>query len=164
MRWFWIDRVTYLEKGKTARAIKNVSLAEEYLHDHFPNYPVMPQSLMIEGMAQTGGILAGSTIDFKGNIVLAKVSKATFHRLVFPGDQMVFEANLVESCPEGHRTETRITVNGELVAESSMMFVNLSSNNHGGRGVFVFTDAFMTLLRGCQRLETDSSAVGRGDA
>ena len=50
-------------------------------------------------------------------------AKATFHRLVRPGDQLVFEAELVESRAEGHRTETRVTVDGELVAESSMMFV-----------------------------------------
>lgn len=157
MRWFWIDRITYLEKGKTARAVKNVSLAEEHLHDHFPGYPVMPQSLMIEGMAQTGGVLAGSSVDFKTNIILAKVSRAVFYRLVHPGDQLAFEAKLVESRPEGHRTEIRVTVDGELVAESSMMFVNLNSTDNG-EGVFVFTDAFMHLLRECPNFEMDESA------
>jgi 3-hydroxyacyl-[acyl-carrier-protein] dehydratase len=162
MRWFWIDRVTHLEKGKRARAVKNVTLAEEHLHDHFPGYPVMPQSLMIEGMAQTGGILAGSTVDFKENIVLAKVSKATFYRQVHPGDQMIFEAELVESRSEGHRTETRITVDGELVAESSMMFVNLPMG--GGRGVFVFTEALMQLLRECPGFEASAVKAGGRDA
>ena len=157
MRWFWIDRITHLKKGKTARAVKNVSLAEEHLHDHFPGYTIMPQSLMIEGMAQTGGILAGSTVDFKTNIILAKVSKATFHRLVRPGDQLVFETELVESRPEGHRTETRVTVEGELVAESSMIFVNLDSDT-GKDGVFVFTDAFMQLLRECPDIDVGPSA------
>ena len=157
MRWFWIDRITHLEKGKTARAVKNVSLAEEHLHDHFPGYPIMPQSLMIEGMAQTAGILAGSTVDFKANIILAKVSRATFHRLVRPGDQLVFEAELVESRPEGHRTETRVTVDGELVAESSMMFVNLNSGTEQD-SVFVFPDAFMQLLRECPNMDVGPSA------
>ena len=152
MRWFWIDRVTHIEKGKSARAIKNVTLAEEHLHDHFPGYPIMPQSLMIEGMAQTGGILAGSVGNFKENIILAKVSRATFHRLVHPGDQLVFEAELVESRAEGHRTECRITTDGELVAQSSMIFVSLNSDN-GGNGMVVFTDAFMQLLRECMPKE-----------
>ena len=156
MRWFWIDRITHLEKGKTASAVKNVSLAEEHLHDHFPNYPIMPQSLMIEGMAQTAGILAGSTVGFQTNIILAKVSKATFHRLVRPGDQLVFEAKLVESRPEGYRTETRVTVDGELVAESSMMFVNFNSGPDTAG--FVFTDAFMQLLRECPDIDVSPSA------
>jgi 3-hydroxymyristoyl/3-hydroxydecanoyl-(acyl carrier protein) dehydratase len=116
---------------------------------------------MIEGMAQTGGILAGSMVDFKENIILAKVSRVTFYRQVYPGDQMVFEAELVESRSEGHRTETRITVDGELVAESSMMFVNLNSG--GGRGVFVFTEALMQLLRECPGFETEVSGSGGRD-
>lgn len=162
MRWFWIDRITHLEKGKTARAVKNVSLAEEHLHDHFPGYPIMPQSLMIEGMAQTSGVLAGSTVDFKTNIILAKVSKATFHRLVRPGDQLVFESHLVTSSPEGSRTETTITCNGEPVAESSMMFVNLNSGTEED-GVFVFTDAFMQLLRECPDFERGALPSGGQD-
>ena len=68
MRWFWIDRVTYLDKGKKSRAVKNVSLAEEHLHDHWEAYPIMPTSLMIEGMAQTAGILVGQARDFKEKI------------------------------------------------------------------------------------------------
>ena len=54
MRWFWIDRFTEFESGSSATAIKNVSLAEEHLHDHFPGVPLMPNSLIIEGIAQTG--------------------------------------------------------------------------------------------------------------
>ena len=148
MRWFWIDRVTYLDKGRTARAIKNVSLAEEHLHDHFPGYPVMPQSLMIEGMAQTGGILAGSASDFKENIVLAKVSNAVFGRLVRPGDQMMFESTLVDSGPSGYRAETRITVAGEVVAEASMMFAAIPVGPDGDNA-FVFKENLMALLREC---------------
>jgi 3-hydroxyacyl-[acyl-carrier-protein] dehydratase len=147
MRWFWIDRVTYLEKGKKSRAVKNVSLAEEHLHDHFPGWPVMPQALMIEGMAQTGGILAGSVSDFQENIVLAKVSKAVFHRHVHPGDQMVFESELVDSGPNGYRAETRITVDGQLAAESSMMFAAVPGIS--GETAFVFKDNLMALLREC---------------
>ena len=59
MRWIWIDRFVEFVDGSHAKAIKNVSLSEDHLHDHFPGFPVMPQSLMLEGMAQTGGILLG---------------------------------------------------------------------------------------------------------
>ena len=61
MRWMWIDTVVAYEPGRRMVAVKNVSLAEEHLHDHFPDQPVMPASLMVEGMAQTAGILVGST-------------------------------------------------------------------------------------------------------
>ena len=155
MRWFWIDRVTYLDKGKKARAVKNVSLAEEHLHDHFPGYPVMPQALMIEGMAQTGGILAGSVSGFTENIVLAKVSKASFHRHVHPGDQMIFESELVDSGPNGYRAETRITVDGVLTAESSMMFAAVPGV--AGETAFVFKDNLMALLRECPGFNPQAS-------
>ena len=77
MRWMWIDRIIELEKSKRCVAIKNVSLAEEVLHDHFPAtdnrqaIPVMPNPLIIEGMAQTAGILVGRRIDGRHGIVAA---------------------------------------------------------------------------------------------
>ena len=59
MRWLWIDRFLEFHPGKSARAVKNLSLAEDYFADHFPGCPVMPAALMLEGLAQTGGILVG---------------------------------------------------------------------------------------------------------
>ena len=76
MRWIWIDKLIAFEHGRRAVAIKNVSLAEEHLHDHFPGYPIHPPTLMIEGMAQTGGVLVGEAFDFREKVVLAKVSRA----------------------------------------------------------------------------------------
>ena len=88
MRWIWIDKFEKFEVNVTAVALKNVSLAEEHLHDHFPGFPVMPGSLMIEGMAQTGGILLGATHGFKHMVILAKVPKMQFHGWAIPGDQL----------------------------------------------------------------------------
>ena len=59
MRWIWIDSFVELVSKERASAVKNVTLAEEYFVNHFPGYPVMPPSLMIEGMAQTAGVLVG---------------------------------------------------------------------------------------------------------
>jgi len=87
MRWIWIDKFVEFESGKRAVAIKNVSLAEEHLHDHFPGYPVMPQSLLIEAMAQTSGILVGEARNFKEKVILAKITRAVFYDLARPGDQ-----------------------------------------------------------------------------
>src|SRR3954471_18271391 len=82
MRWIWIDKFTGFTSRTSATAIKNVSLAEEHLHDLYPAFPIVPHSLIVEGMAQTAGILVGEARDFKEKVILAKVSKATFHRLV----------------------------------------------------------------------------------
>ena len=59
MRWIWIDRFVSFESGKSATAVKNLSLAEDHFADHMPGYPVMPAPLILEGLAQTGGILVG---------------------------------------------------------------------------------------------------------
>ena len=65
MRWIWIDKCLEFESGKRAVSLKNVTLAEEHLHDHFPGFPIMPECLMIEAMAQTVGILVGEHLDFQ---------------------------------------------------------------------------------------------------
>src|SRR5262249_23305684 len=75
MRWIWIDKFLEFRSGKFARAVKNLTLAEEHLHDHLPGYPVMPASLIIEGLAQTGGILVGEADGFAQKVVLAKIPR-----------------------------------------------------------------------------------------
>src|SRR5690349_15304292 len=75
MRWIWIDRFTSFESGKSATAVKNLSLAEDHFADHMPGYPVMPTPLILEGLAQTGGILVGEANNYTKNVVLAKIPK-----------------------------------------------------------------------------------------
>jgi 3-hydroxyacyl-[acyl-carrier-protein] dehydratase len=97
MRWLWIDCIIEHEADKRLVAIKNVSLAEDYLHDHIvDNKPIMPFSLMIEGMAQTAGILVGTTSGFKEKVILAKISKASLSCDVTVGDTIRYEA-LIDS-------------------------------------------------------------------
>ena len=151
MRWFWVDRFIDFQPGRSARAIKNVSLAEEHVHDHFPGYPVHPQSLMIEGMAQTAGVLVGQVSDFREKVILAKIGKAVFHRLVRPGDQIVYHAEVVDEIrPEGASIQGTITCDGDKVADIEMMFVhldqNMSGEDFGGKN-FVFSEDFVKLLR-----------------
>ena len=86
MRWMWIDQITTFEPNRRMVAVKNVSLAEEHLHQHFaagpdgPACPVMPMSLMVEGMAQTAGVLVGSVNRFREKVILAKVNDARIDR------------------------------------------------------------------------------------
>src|SRR5437762_14041096 len=86
MRWIWIDRFVSFESGKVAVATKNLSLAEDHFADHVPGYPVMPAPLILEGLAQTGGILVGDANGFTKNVVLAKIPKAQFRRDALAGE------------------------------------------------------------------------------
>ncbi len=129
MRWFWIDRYTEFESGRTATALKNVSLAEEHLHDHFPGFAVMPGSLMVEGMAQTGGILLGEINQFKHIVILAKVPNVTFHSWGCPGDTLTYTARLVDLREEGGSVECVAHVADRLVAEAEIVFVHLDPND-----------------------------------
>lgn len=129
MRWYWVDKFIEFNSGVSAKAVKNVSLAEEHLHDHFPGFPVMPGSLMIEGMAQTGGILLGEKNDFEYNVILAKVPKVEFHSWACPGDQLIYTATLEDAREEGGSVKVTATVGDRLVAEAEIVFVHLSSDD-----------------------------------
>src|SRR5579863_1381004 len=94
MRRIWIDKFTEFTPQQSATAIKNVSLAEEHLHDLYPAFPIVPNSLIVEGMAQTAGILVGEARGFAEKVILAKVGRATFHRLVRPGETLVYAATI----------------------------------------------------------------------
>jgi 3-hydroxyacyl-[acyl-carrier-protein] dehydratase len=151
MRWIWIDKFVEFESGRRAVAVKNVSLAEEHVHDHFPGYPIHPPTLIIEGMAQTGGVLVGEAFGFKEKVILAKVTRATFHAHVVPGDQIRLEAEVVgEVRPEGASIAGKITRNGQPVAEIEMMFAHLDQSRapiETGEANFVFNEDFIRLLR-----------------
>src|SRR5262249_27117655 len=125
MRWIWIDRFVEFTSGKSARAVKNLSLAEDHFADHFPGYPVMPACLILEGLAQTGGILVGEANQFREKVVLAKVVKAVFHREMLAGETLVYEAEVLHLRPEGASVAGRVLVSGTLTAEAEIFFAHL---------------------------------------
>jgi 3-hydroxyacyl-[acyl-carrier-protein] dehydratase len=153
MRWIWIDKFIEFDSGKRAVAIKNVTLAEEHLHDHFPGFPVMPESLCIEAMAQTAGILVGEAKKFQEKVILAKIKKAVFFDYVKPGDTIELEAEIESIVPEAAVTSGRITRSGKLIAEIDLMFSHIDKNLAGKefpQENFVFgdeTSVFQSLLR-----------------
>lgn len=160
----WIDRVTELTPRRRMVAIKNVTLAEEHLHDHFaetatePALPVMPASLMVEGMAQTAGVLVGHAEGFREKVVLAKVSDASIERDVGPGMTIRYTAEITQMDEQGAATAGTIEVLDHANAEAgyqpvgtvSLMFSHLDQNRSGlefPEHNFVFGESFKTLLR-----------------
>jgi len=149
MRWIWIDKFIEFKSGKRAVALKNVTLAEEHLHDHFPGFPVMPECLMIEAMAQTSGILVGEAKNFAEKVILAKIQKAVFFDYVRPGDTIKLEAQIESIAPEAASTSGKITRGEKLIAEINLMFSHIDQNLAGKEFPeenFVFTDTFKSLL------------------
>ncbi|MBI1309952.1 beta-hydroxyacyl-ACP dehydratase [bacterium] len=165
MRWFWIDRFVEFESGKCAKAVKNVTLAEEHLHDHFPGFAVMPGSLMIEGMAQTGGILLGEMNQFEHIVILAKVPKCTFHSWAVPGDSIIYDAKLLEARDEGGSVEVTATVGDRLIAEAEIMFVHLDQRDSQFGSIdqknFVFSMNLLGILEVGKAGDGSSPAEGR---
>jgi len=154
MRWVWIDKFVEFHSGKRAVAVKNVTLAEEHLHDHFPGFPVMPETLMIEAMAQTAGILVGEAKKFKEKVILAKVRKAVFFDYVRPGDTIKLDTKIESIISEAAGTKGKITRDGKLIAEIDLMFSHIDQNLAGKQFPqenFVFdsrASVFDSLLRG----------------
>jgi 3-hydroxyacyl-[acyl-carrier-protein] dehydratase len=126
MRWTWIDRFVAFESGQSAIAVKNLSLAEDHFADHFPGFPVMPAPLILEGLAQTGGILVGEANNYEKNVVLAKMS-ARFHREALAGEQLTYAVKLLDINDTGARVGGTATSGDDLVAEVEIMFAHVST-------------------------------------
>jgi len=163
MRWIWIDKFVEFHSGESAVAVKNVTLAEEHLHDHFPGFAVMPETLMIEAMAQASGILVGEAKNFKEKVILAKIKKAVFFDYVKPGDTIKLDAKIESITPEAASTTGKITCSDKLIAEIDLMFSHIDQNLAGKRFPeenFVFTGPFELLLRDVLLSGTSSDEPG----
>ena len=150
MRWIWIDKFVEFEAGRRAVAVKNLTLAEEHLHDHFPGYPIMPASLIIEGMAQTAGILVGQVRGFREKVILAKIRRASFDRAVRPGEQLRYEATIENIDDAAAITAGVVWAGDERIGQVDLVFSHADQNQRGlalPKENFVFTEQFTSLLR-----------------
>lgn len=126
MRWFWMDRYTIFESGKRAQAVKAITRSEEHLADHFPRHPVMPISLVIEGMAQASGILIHEYQGFSQKVVLGKIPRISFTDVdLVPGDFLVYDVEVDYIHDEGSMVSVMVHRNGEKIAEGSLIFAHL---------------------------------------
>ncbi len=125
MRWFWVDRFTEFVSGSHARGLKNVALDEEVVDLYCPGWPILPPTLIIEGMAQIGGILVAENFGFEKRVVLAKVGKAAFHQPARPGDQLQYNVKMDGVQPDGATVTCTSHCNDKLQAEINLMFAFL---------------------------------------
>lgn len=119
-----IDRVTEMDADRRAVGIKNVTFNEPFFQGHYPRQPIMPGVLLIEAMAQLGGILLSQKLEHTGKIaVLLSLDKVKFRRPVTPGDQVVLEAVSRRVKSRSGEVFCRATVAGELAAEAEIRFM-----------------------------------------
>ncbi len=118
-----VDRVIEVTPGKSIVAIKNVTCNEAFFQGHFPEIRIMPGVLIVEALAQAGGILLYNSIPEpeKKLIVLSKIQTAKFRRIVIPGDQLKLDVELIKLRAKVCHVRGRATVDGEVAAEGEII-------------------------------------------
>jgi 3-hydroxyacyl-[acyl-carrier-protein] dehydratase len=127
MRYFLIDRVTGIEVGVSARGVKAVSLSDDLVHDHFPDHPLWPGMMILEGAAQLAGFLleTGQAPEdgYVRRALLVAVEKAKFHETAGPGDLLEFRAEVESRLEEASTVRVEVTREGRKVARARLTFV-----------------------------------------
>ncbi|MGM9951053.1 MAG: 3-hydroxyacyl-ACP dehydratase FabZ [Lysinibacillus sp.] len=121
--FLFVDRITELEEGKRAVGIKNVTINEDFFNGHFPGYPVMPGVLIVEALAQVGGVALLHAEANKGRLAfLTGIDNCRFKRQVVPGDQLRLEVEFIKLRGQMGKGKGIATVDGELVCEAEILF------------------------------------------
>ena len=118
-----VDRVLSMEPSKSIVALKNVTYNEQFFQGHFPDVRIMPGVLIVEAMAQTGGVLAFSLLtDYKNNLVyFVGLDKVRFRKPVRPGDQLVMKLKVLKQRGGLFKMKGEAYVENQLVAEAELM-------------------------------------------
>ena len=110
-------------QGRTLKAIKNVTVNEEFFNGHFPHKPIMPGVLILEAMAQAGALANHSTNDPDLDFMIAGISDAKFRKPVIPGDQLILCAHIEKVKGKIKKIKCSAEVDGKVVAEANVMAV-----------------------------------------
>jgi len=129
MRWFWLDRFSEFVSGSHATAVKCIALSEDHLTDHWPNYPVMPNTLVAEGMAQCGGLLVSEVYKFSELVVLAKFSKCTFEGVARPGQVLRYHAVIEQVKDFGASVNVKGDLDGRPFSEADIFFARFTADS-----------------------------------
>jgi 3-hydroxyacyl-[acyl-carrier-protein] dehydratase len=164
MRWIWIDRVLELRPRERLVAIKNITAGEDWVANHFPPkpgapaLPIFPGCFVVEGMAQTAGILVCEASGYKEKVVLAKIGKAELTREARPGCTLRYTATAERIDNAGASTRGVVELSDpqrndgafEVIGHIDLLFSHLDNNLAGAKFPehnFVFSDGFKDLLR-----------------
>src|ERR1700740_908358 len=137
-----IDKVVEMERYKRIVAIKNVSINEAYFQGHFPGKPVMPGVLILESMAQAGGLLLLQEIPDRDHklLYLASMDDVKFRRPVVPGDQLRVEVDILSWKGDRCKIQGKAFVDGNVAAEATLFCLmvdreraNSAANNNAGK-------------------------------
>jgi len=121
--FLFVDRVISMEPGKRAVGIKNVTMNDYFFQGHFPKRPVMPGVLIIEALAQVGGVLMLSPPENRGKLAFfMAVDNAKFRKPVVPGDQLMLEVVVGKIRSRTGQVITKAYVDGKVVCEADLMF------------------------------------------
>jgi len=135
VRFILVDRILRMEKGKEALMIKNVSFSEDYFSDHFPGFPVMPGSLILETLEQASHLFIGFSLDFGFRSTLHRISNGKFRHFVRPGDQLHLYVQLLQQGKDAAQVNAKALVDGRTVAEATLHFtlVEAGGDEEAGR-------------------------------
>lgn len=119
-----IDRIVELEENQRIVALKNVTMNEPFFQGHFPNIPIMPGVLIVEAMAQAGGVLVFQSLPNRDEklVFFMGIEGARFRKPVRPGDQLLFEMEVIRVKARVGRLKGKAYVDGAVVAEAEIMF------------------------------------------
>ncbi len=133
MRYVLLDKITALNPPERALGVKCISLSDDVFADHFPGHPVMPGALILEGMAQLGGVLAEATMREAGlddlHALLTMADRVRFRRAVGPGDRLEYEAVAQRVNEDGGRVSVSARCEGADVAEAVLTYVFVRITN-----------------------------------
>jgi 3-hydroxyacyl-[acyl-carrier-protein] dehydratase len=127
MRYYLIDKVTELVAGERSRGVKCVTLSDEILHDHFPDYPMLPGALVVEAAAQLAGFLLEMSFNGDGRplvrAVLVQIQRAKFYDPIGPGDTLAIEVNVESTRESSAQIGFEGSVGGKVAARGMLTFV-----------------------------------------
>ena len=122
-----VDRITELKRGEFIEGYKNVSISEPVFQGHFPDHPIYPGVMIIEGMAQAGGVLAFKSMDNASQeeienkvVYFMSIDKAKFRSPVTPGDQLIYKINVIKNKGAVWQLDAKAYVDDKVVAQAEL--------------------------------------------